>query len=89
MVIFTIQVTGLALRIAGIIGGAITVETVLITGLGENDVKFCFKSGLLPFKRATSSFLAVVVMASVANFLVDIVYMFIDPRVRHSFAGEV
>ena len=26
---------------------------------------------------------------ALANFVIDIIYMFIDPRVRHSYSGEV
>lgn len=81
------QVTGLALRIAGIIGGAITVETVFnYPGLGRMMLNSVLNQDYFLLQGI---FLAVVVMALVANFLVDIVYMFIDPRVRHSFAGEV
>ena len=34
-------------------------------------------------------FLTIVTMVLAANFIVDIVYMFIDPRVRLSFTEEV
>ncbi|MGB4670068.1 MAG: ABC transporter permease [Bacillota bacterium] len=81
------QVTGLALRLAGIIGGAITVETVFnYPGLGRmmlnavNNQDYFLLQGI---------FLAIVTMTLVANFVVDFVYMFIDPRVRLSLSGEV
>lgn len=81
------QVTGLALRIAQLIGGAITVETVFnYPGLGRMMLSSVVNQDYFLLQGI---FLAVVIMALVANFLVDIVYMFIDPRVRLSFSGEV
>ncbi|NLM96751.1 MAG: ABC transporter permease [Halanaerobiaceae bacterium] len=81
------QVTGLALRIAGLIGGAITVETVFnYPGLGRMMLNSVLSQDYFLLQGI---FLAIVVMALVANFVVDIIYMFIDPRVRISFSGEV
>ena len=81
------QVTGLALRIAGIIGGAITVETVFnYPGLGRIMLNSVLNQDYFLLQGI---FLAIVIMALVANFLIDIIYMFIDPRVRLSFTGEV
>ena len=79
--------TGLALRLAGIIGGAITVETVFnYPGLGRMMLNAVSNQDYFLLQGI---FLAIVTMTLVANFLVDIVYMFIDPRVRLSFSGEV
>lgn len=81
------QVTGLALRIAGLIGGAITVETVFnYPGLGRMMLNSVLNQDYFLLQGI---FLAIVSMALVANFVVDIIYMFIDPRVRLSFSGEV
>jgi peptide/nickel transport system permease protein len=81
------QVTGLALRLAGIIGGAITVETVFnYPGLGRVMLNAVFNQDYFLLQGI---FLAIVTMTLVANFVVDIIYMFIDPRVRLSFSGEV
>ena len=81
------QVTGLALRLAGIIGGAITVETVFnYPGLGRMMLNAVFNQDYFLLQGI---FLAIVTMTLAANFLVDIVYMFIDPRVRLSLSGEV
>ncbi len=81
------QVTGLALRLAGIIGGAITVETVFnYPGLGRMMLNAVLNQDYFLLQGL---FLAIVTMTLVANFVVDIIYMFIDPRVRLSLAGEV
>lgn len=81
------QVTGLALRIAGLIGGAITVETVFnYPGLGRMMLNSVLNQDYFLLQGI---FLAVVIMSLAANFIVDIIYMFIDPRVRLSFSGEV
>ena len=81
------QVTGLALRLAGIIGGAITVETVFnYPGLGRMMLNAVFNQDYFLLQGI---FLTIVAMTLVANFLVDLVYMFIDPRVRLSLEGEV
>lgn len=81
------QVTGLALRIAGIIGGAITVETVFnYPGLGRVMLNAVLNQDYFLLQGI---FLAIITLTLVANFMVDIVYMFIDPRVRVSFFGEV
>jgi peptide/nickel transport system permease protein len=81
------QVTGLALKIAGIIGGAITVETVFnYPGLGRVMLNAVLNQDYFLLQGI---FLAIITLTLVANFMVDIVYMFIDPRVRVSFFGEV
>lgn len=81
------QVTGLALRLAGIIGGAITVETVFnYPGLGRMMLNAVLNQDYFLLQGL---FLAIVTMTLVASFVVDIIYMFIDPRVRLSLAGEV
>ncbi len=81
------QVTGLALRLGNIIGGAILVETVFnYPGLGRLMLDSILNQDYFLLQGI---FLAIIVMTLVANFLVDIVYMLIDPRVRLSFSGEV
>ena len=81
------QVTGLALRLGRIVGGAITVQVVFnYPGLGRlllNAVQnqdYFLMQGI---------FLTIVTMVLVANFTVDIIYMFIDPRVRLSYTEEM
>ncbi len=80
------QVTGLALRLSGIIGGAILVEVVFnYPGLGRLMLSSIQNKDYFLLQGI---FLAIVTMTLVANFLVDIVYMIIDPRVRLSLSGE-
>jgi len=81
------QVTGLALRLAGIIGGAITVETVFnYPGLGRMMLNAVLNQDYFLLQGI---FLAIVTMTLAANFVVDLIYMLIDPRVRLSYSGEV
>ena len=80
------QVTGLALSIGAIAGGALITEvvfnypgigTVLFTAIRQSDY---------PVIQGVT--LVVLVMVLVANFMVDIAYGFIDPRIRASQSGE-
>jgi len=81
------QVTGLALRIGRIVGGAITVQVVFnYPGLGRMMLDAVQNQDYFLMQGV---FLTIVTMVLAANFLVDIVYMFIDPRVRLSFTEEV
>lgn len=81
------QVTGLALRIGRIVGGAITVQVVFnYPGLGRMMLDAVQNQDYFLMQGV---FLTIVTMVLAANFIVDIVYMFIDPRVRLSFTEEV
>ncbi len=81
------QVTGLALRIGRIVGGAITVQVVFnYPGLGRMMLDAVLNQDYFLLQGI---FLAIVTMVLAANFIVDIIYMFIDPRVRLSFTEEV
>jgi peptide/nickel transport system permease protein len=80
------QVTGLALSIGAIAGGALITEivfsypglgTVLFNAIGQNDY---------PVIQGVT--LIVLVMVLVANFLVDVAYGLIDPRIRAAQTGE-
>lgn len=81
------QVTGLALRLSTIIAGAVLVEIVFAyPGLGKIMLNAILNQDYFLIQGI---FLAIVMMTLAANFLVDIVYMIIDPRVRVSYSGEV
>jgi len=76
------QITGLALQIGGVIGGVIFVEVVfaypglgleLLRAISEND--YPLLSGLT---------LIITIMVLISVFLLDILYGFIDPRVKAS-----
>jgi len=77
------QVTGLAIQIGTIISGAILVQQVFsYPGLGYRMVQAVQNQD---FFLLQGCFLALITMALGANFIVDIVYMIIDPRIRHSY----
>ncbi|MEQ7006954.1 ABC transporter permease [Actinopolymorpha sp. B17G11] len=80
------QVTGLALSIGTLVGGSLITEIVfsypgigylLFSAIGQNDY---------PVIQAIT--LIVVVAVLVANFLVEVAYGFVDPRIRAAQAGE-
>jgi peptide/nickel transport system permease protein len=79
------QVTGLALQIGVILGGAVLTEAVFsYPGLGLrilnaiSDRDWFLLQGL---------FLFIVIMVLVCNFVVDLVYIWIDPRTRTGLQG--
>lgn len=81
------QVTGLALSLGGIIAGSLTTEIVFsYPGLGYLLMRAIMNQDYFLIQGC---FLFIVIMVLTANFLVDIVYMLIDPRVRFSYSGEV
>ena len=61
------QVTGLAMSIGSMVGGALVAETI-------------FSSSDYPVISATT--LIITVMVLLASFMLDIIYAFIDPRVK-------
>jgi peptide/nickel transport system permease protein len=80
------QVTGLALSIGTLVGGAIVTEIVfsypgvgslLFSAIRQNDY---------PLISAITLLIAIAVL--LANFLVDIAYGLIDPRIRAARTGE-
>ncbi len=80
------QVTGLALSIGALVGGALITEVVfsypgigslLFTAIRQNDY---------PLIQGITLLITVGVL--VANFLVDLTYALIDPRIRAARAGE-
>ncbi len=80
------QVTGLAIQLGTIISGAILVQMVFsYPGLGYRMVQAVQNQDYFLLQ---GSFLALITMALAANFIVDIVYMIIDPRIRASYKEE-
>ncbi len=80
------QITGLALAFGTMMGGALVTESVfsypgvgrlLFTAIRTNDY---------PMIQGATLLITITVLA--ANFIVDIVYGFIDPRVRAAQLGE-
>lgn len=77
-----ITVFGLDLDLAGLLGGAIITESVLsIQGVGKLALN-SVQSRDLPMLMATVLLAAIIIVF--ANLVVDLVYAFIDPRVRLS-----
>jgi peptide/nickel transport system permease protein len=81
------QVTGLAISLGTIISGSVLTQVVFsYPGLGYTMVQAIKESDYFLIQGC---FLFLILMVLLANFVVDIVYMIIDPRVRHSYSGEV
>lgn len=73
-------VTMLGLQMAMLLGGALIVETIFaIPGLGRLIVNAIFTQDF-PMVQGIVLFMAVFVLT--ANFIVDILYSFLDPRIR-------
>ncbi|HOB20156.1 MAG TPA: ABC transporter permease [Candidatus Atribacteria bacterium] len=74
------QVTGLALSLGTMVGGALVAETVFsYPGLGTTILKAVTASDYPLLSAAT---LIITIMVLVANFAIDIIYGLIDPRVK-------
>jgi peptide/nickel transport system permease protein len=79
------QITGLALQLGVIIGGQLVTEIVFsYPGLGHL-VFAAIQSA--DYFLLQGIFLFIIVGVLVANFIVDIVYVIVDPRVRVSMTG--
>jgi len=81
------QVTGLALQLGTMVAGALTTEIVFsYPGIG-----YILMQGILnqDYFLIQGCFLVIVMSVLVANFIIDLLYAVIDPRVRFSFTeGE-
>jgi len=80
------QITGLALQLGVIVAGALVTEVVFsYPGIGylllaaiQNQDYFLIQG----------CFLFIIVGVLLANFLIDIVYVIVDPRIRRGMVGE-
>jgi len=80
------QVTGLAVQLGVIVTGALTTEIVFsYPGIG-----YLLNQAILQedYFLIQGCFLFVILGVLIANFVIDIVYVFIDPRVRLSMGGD-
>jgi peptide/nickel transport system permease protein len=79
------QATGLALSLGQIVGGALITETIFAyPGLGfliYNSIKS------LDFPVIQGGILLIIISVAVANFLIDLAYPLIDPRIRYGSSG--
>lgn len=75
------QTTGLAISLGRIVGGALITEVIFAyPGLGwliYNSIKS------LDFPVIQGSILLIIFAVALANFIIDIAYPLIDPRIRH------
>ena len=74
------QITGLALSIGTMVGGALVAEIIFsYPGLG-----YTMLNGVMgqDYPLISAATLIVTLMVLIAMFLIDIVYGFIDPRVK-------
>lgn len=80
------QITGLALSIGTMVGGALITELVFsYPGMGS--LLFgAISSSDYPVIQAVTLIITIAVL--VANYMVEILYGFIDPRIRASKSGE-
>lgn len=79
------QTTGLAISLGHIVGGAIITETIFAyPGIGW--VIFNSIKGL-DFPVIQGGVLLIIISVAVANFIIDIIYPLIDPRIRFQTAG--
>ena len=78
------QITGLALSIGTMVGGALVAEIIFsYPGLGST-ILTAVLGGDYPLISATT--LIVTIMVLTANFVIEILYGFIDPRIKASQA---
>lgn len=80
------QITGLALSIGLMIGGALVAEIIFsYPGLGST-ILTAVLGGDYPLISATT--LIVTIMVLVANFVLEIIYGFLDPRIKATQAAD-
>jgi peptide/nickel transport system permease protein len=79
------QITGLALALGAILGGALVTEIVFsYPGLGYQIYRAITNEDYFVIQGI---FLFIIIGVLVANFIVDIVYLIVDPRTRIGMAG--
>jgi len=75
------QVTGLSINLSFMLGGQIVLETIFsYPGIGY---LFSIAIGLLDYNVINGVLLLIIFTALTANFILDILYPLIDPRVRY------
>jgi peptide/nickel transport system permease protein len=79
------QITGLALALGAVVAGAIVVEIVFsYPGLGSLTLKALQNRDYFVIQGI---FLFLIVAVLIANLIIDIVYVFVDPRTRIGMQG--
>jgi peptide/nickel transport system permease protein len=81
------QITGLALQMGTIAAGAVVTETVFsYPGIGSLIVQAIQNQDYFLIQGC---FLFIIIGVLLANFIVDIVYLIVDPRTRRGMIGEI
>jgi peptide/nickel transport system permease protein len=76
--------TSVALQLGAVLGGAVAIETVFsLPGMGDLLVQAVQRNDLLIVQACAALFALTVVFV---NFLVDLLYGVVDPRIRHARA---
>jgi peptide/nickel transport system permease protein len=71
----------LGLTLALMIGGAVVTETVFnLPGLGNLVVRAVLRRD---YPVIQGALLAIAAVYVIINFVIDVLYVFVDPRVRH------
>jgi peptide/nickel transport system permease protein len=80
------QVTGLALSLGNIVSGALITETIF----GYPGIGYLIYTSIknLDFPVIQGCILLVIISVATANFLLDLAYPLIDPRIRYGAAGR-
>jgi peptide/nickel transport system permease protein len=79
------QITGLALALGGVLAGALVTEVVFsYPGLGSQVYAAILSKDYFVIQGV---FLFIIVGTLIANFLVDAVYVLVDPRTRIGMQG--
>jgi peptide/nickel transport system permease protein len=79
------QITGLALQLGVLVAGALVTEIVFsYPGLGSLILHAIQNQDLFLLQ---GTFMFIVIGVLVANFIIDIVYVVVDPRTRAGMAG--
>ncbi len=74
-------VTGIALAFGGILGGAIITETIFnFAGIGYATLIFIFAQD---YPVLQGAFFLIAVMTVLANFIADLAYAYLDPRISY------
>jgi peptide/nickel transport system permease protein len=77
-------ITAAAVNVGALIGGAVIVETIFgLPGMGDLTVQAIFRRDFLVVQFCVVIFAVAFVLI---NFLVDLLYSVIDPRIRHARA---
>ncbi len=80
------QITGLALQLGLIVAGNVTVQVVFsYPGIG-----YILMQGIMnqDYFLIQGCFLVIILTVLIANFTIDLLYAFIDPRIRYSYTEE-